>query len=501
MKKYLFILISLFCLAGRVSSQIPTPQLSEMRGIWVASVVNIDWPSEPGLSDETLRLEADNVINRVARMGLNAIFLQVRPSSDAIYKSDIEPLSTYLVGTDFSRQMSFDALEYWIAAAHRKGIELHAWVNPFRVTQKADFPSAENHIQYTHPDWLITYSEKLFLDPGLPQARDYVCRVVMDIVNRYDVDGIHFDDYFYPYPVKGETFNDDKSFALDNPDNLSRADWRRRNVTEVIRSVGDSIRSVKPWVQFGISPFGVWRNKRDDERGSNTRAGVTNYDVLYADIMKWIDDKMIDYVIPQIYWESGNKFADFDELEQWWSKLSTPSTRIFVGHAVYKINDGKTPKVGWNNKNEMPTQVTKVRNNPRNDGSVYFSYRQFNRPDIFEFDNYLANYFYKDKALQPPVCKGESGEINITHLERDGRNLNWDVEGDTSQVRFYVVFKTLRDEKEKIGSNESILLITDQRGLTLPLTVGRRHRYVYRVAAVDKYRRLHEMSRQITIRE
>lgn len=503
MRRIIAACIAVLSLVTRTTAnnEVTEPQLREMRGIWVASVANIDWPSEPGLSDETLMAEARTIVNKAEWMGMNAIFLQVRPASDAIYPST-EPLSMYLVGDDFERKLSFDALKFWIDIAHEKGIELHAWVNPFRVSQSKDFTCGEGHLLQTHPEWLIKYGEKTFLNPGQPEAQMYVRDIVMDIVNRYDVDGIHFDDYFYPYPVKGEVFADDESFRNYNPKGLSLDNWRRNNVTQVIRSVSDSIRSVKPWVQFGISPFGVWRNKKDDPRGSKTQAGCTNYDVLYADVLRWIDEKIVDYVIPQIYWESGNKYADFDELEQWWSKLSTSETRVFVGHAVYRINDGGKKNPGWNSKDEMPNQVRKVRNNPRSDGSVFFSYKQFKRADIFNFDSFLADSFYSLKTIQPAVNKGSAGEIEIQHVERNGGFLNWETEGDTAAIRFYVVYRTLRSEADKIGSNESIYCITDKNRIQLNTpSIRGRQRYVYRIAAVDKFRVFHPLSRRITIKE
>ena len=499
MSRFIFILSGLLSVLSLRAQEMPDTQLREMRGIWVASVANIDWPSAPGLSSEALRAEADAILNRSVTMGLNTVFLQVRPCSDALYKSSIEPLSSYLVGDDYSSS-DIDWLDYWVAGAHSRGLELHAWINPFRVTPKADFPCAPSHLSKTRPDWLVKYAGKLYLNPGLPEAREYVGRVVMDIVRRYDVDGIHFDDYFYPYPSKGERFDDSKAFAMYNQRHLNVDNWRRSNVTNVISSVADSIRAVKPWVQFGVSPFGVWRNKKDDQAGSDTKAGVTDYDVLYADILNWIDEGYIDYVVPQIYWEAGNKWCDFDVLEKWWGERATPSTKVFIGHAVFKINDGKTPGAGWNSQREMPSQMEKVRRNANLAGSVFFSYRQFNR-NILGFEDYLASSFYRSKALQLPLSRGKVEPISIKRIERDGRLLTWKVEGDTSMVRFYMVFRTLRAEADNIGTNETIFRIVDTPSVYIPLSKGRRQRYVYRIAVVDKFRVIHGLSRKITVRE
>ena len=475
-------------------------QLREMRGVWVATVANIDWPSKPGLDEFALKQETDAILDNAADIGFNTIFLQVRPSSDAIYFSAIEPMTSYVIGENYAPPLAFDPLAYWIEGAHRRGLELHAWINPFRVKPKDNFTCGANHISYLHPEWTIKYGGKTFLDPGLPQARQYVMDVVMDIANRYDIDGIHFDDYLYPYPVNGERFNDDNSFNNYNPKHLNKADWRRSNVTDVIKTVSDSIKAVKPWLQFGISPFGVWRNKRTDPMGSDTKAGISNYDDLYADVLNWIDNQLVDYITPQIYWESGNKWADFDELERWWAGHSTAHTRIFIGHAIYRINMGKNSSDSWNTRTEMPNQLLKVRNDNRTDGSVLFSFKHFSR-NLLGLKEYLKNNLYSNKALQCTVAEKNNSYIEIKHLERDGNTIKWNAVGDTSHIRFFMVFRTLRDEAERIGDNESIFCITDQPYIRLTGNSGHRQRYVYRIAAVDKYRNIHELSRRITIRQ
>ena len=474
--------------------------MREMRGVWVASVANIDWPSAPGLDDVSLRLEVVRILDRAKSIGLNSVFLQVRPSSDTFYFSDLEPLSSYLVGNQVDARPGFDPLKYWIEQAHARGLELHAWINPFRVSTKADFVSGNSHISKVHPEWIVNFGDKLCLDPGIPEARYFVRDVVMDVVNRYDVDGIHFDDYFYPYPSAGLVFDDSKSFKDYNPRCLRLADWRRANVTSVIAMCSESIRGAKPWVQFGISPFGVWRNKKNDPSGSNTTAGVTDYDDLFADIIDWINKSYIDYVIPQLYWISGYKAADFDELCSWWSRHATNDTKIFVGHSIYKIGTGKSPGVGWNSRSEMPNQVKSVRANRNLDGSVFFRIKFFDS-NLLGFEDFLKSDFYSAPALQIPVTKGSAGEISVSGLERDGNRLNWTVEGDTANVRFFMVFRSLRSEAESLGSNESIVSISDKPYFDLPSSSGRKQRFVYRVAAVDRYRVLHPMSRRLTIKE
>ncbi len=470
----------------------------EMRGIWVATVNNIDWPSSPDLSTAALKREAIVILDRVKGMGLNTIFLQVRPSADAIYRSQIEPFSSYLVSSD-TLEDDFDPLEFWIAEAHRRGIELHAWINPFRVAPKEDFPCAPNHISKTHPEWLINYAGKLFLNPGLPEARDYVCRIVDDITSRYDIDGIHFDDYFYPYPVKGESFNDAESYAKYNGDHLSLADWRRQNVDKVIKQVGQNIRKQKPWLVFGVSPFGVWRNKRDDQNGSNTLAGITNYDVLYADVDKWIHNRWVDYVVPQIYWEAGNKAADFDELASWWAGRSNNNPQIFVGHAIFKINASNK---AWENPSEIPSQITKVRDDSRLGGSIFFSYRQFNR-DLLGLENTLQQNLYKDCALSPLTIDGNPTELEVTNLRKHGGRLTWDVEGDTTLLRFFAVYRYKKSDDFDPEQSNNIATITGERSFALPAKQknAKHEKYIYRVAPIDKFRQEHSLSKRISSRE
>lgn len=474
----------------------------EMRGLWVAVVGNIDWPSSPGLSSNALRREATEILDRAKRMGLNTIFLQVRPSSDAIYRSSIEPMSYYMVGQNVDGECDFDALQFWIDEAHRRGLELHAWINPFRVNPKADFPCGAQHISKRHPEWIITYAGKAFLDPGISEARGYVVSVIDDIVEHYDVDGIHFDDYFYPYPVKGEpSFNDAASYSRNNPLNLSLDQWRRSNVDSVICSVAKTL-SHKPWIRFGVSPFGVWRNVQDDPRGSDTHAGTTDYDVLYADVLSWIEHKWVDYVVPQVYWEMGNKAADFDKVSAWWAGVcDTTEIDVYVGHGLHKINNSSKP---WENGLEMPSQVRKVREDKRLGGSVFFSYRQFNR-NILGLEEALRSDIYSYPSLAPAKLYPSGIDLKVDELEHHGNMLTWTV-SDTSSVRFYIVYRYPKGHPQEeeivdiVGScSYQLNSNTDtyaQRHRNTSESSSKRKKYVFRVAAVDKYGIEYEKSRR-----
>lgn len=468
----------------------------EMRGIWVATVNNIDWPSQPGLSVKRLKEETLKILSRVKTVGLNTVFLQVRPSSDAIYKSEIEPLTSYMVGETPYKYVDFDALQFWIEQAHAMGLELHAWINPFRVTPKPDFIRSSNHLSYKQPDWIVNYAGKQYLNPGLPESRAYVANIVADITSRYDIDGIHFDDYFYPYPVKNETFDDKETYLRHNTSNLSLDDWRRDNVNKVIKQINDTIKTIKPWVAFGVSPFGVWRNKSDDERGSNTRAGITNYDILYADVAKWIDSGWIDYVVPQIYWASGNKAADFDELYKWWANYSNAKSQVFVGHAIFKVNSGSKE---WNNPEEMPSQIDKVRANERLGGSVFFSYRQFNR-DLLGLESMMQEALYRNKALSPLVMSGvnrSNEKTRLKHIKQKGNKLSWKCLNE--DVRFFAIYRYESDDDFEGNENQYLYDIVGENELLLAQS-EKKKKYIYRIAVIDKYRSEYALSKKIVIK-
>ena len=282
-----FLLLILFCDIFLVGAQTKIPKY-EFRAVWVATVSNIDWPSKPGLSTGEQQNEIIAILDSHQKLGMNAIILQVRPAADTFYQSGLEPWSRYLTGNPGQPPKPFyDPLAFWIKECHNRGMELHAWLNPYRVAQKSIELLAGNHIAFQHSEWILKYGDKLYFDPGLPETRDFVIKVVKDIVARYDVDAIHFDDYFYPYPLK-EDFPDTTSFAKYNRGFKieNKADWRRDNVDITIKTLNDTIKATKPWVKFGISPFGVWRNIADDPKGSNTKAGTTNYDHLYAEVIK-----------------------------------------------------------------------------------------------------------------------------------------------------------------------------------------------------------------------
>lgn len=304
----------------------------DFRGAWIQTIYQ---GYDKRTTDQNKEYLTD-LLDQLQQAGINAVFFQVRPRADALYRSSIEPWSRFLTGeVGKAPDPWWDPLEFMVAEAHARGMELHAWLNPYRaatVEEYASLPSSD--LLKTNPERFVRYSKGYYFVPSLQQNRDLICRVVKDIAERYEVDGIHFDDYFYPYPVKGEEFPDAREHAAAKT-SLSRADWRRRNVDLLIEQVSATIDSVKPWLRFGISPFGIWRNARRDPRGSKTN-GLSNYDDLYADVPLWAEKGWIDYQIPQLYWQMDHKVAPYRELAPWWAK-NARGRHVYIGQDAENI--------------------------------------------------------------------------------------------------------------------------------------------------------------------
>ena len=342
------------------------------RATWVSTVANIDFPKKGSIGNyEQQKQDLIAMLDEFQAMNLNAIVFQVRPTADALYKSDLEPWSHWLTGKQ-GEPATYDPLEFVCAEAHKRGIDVHVWINPYRVTGGGSKIEdiAANHIYHKHPEWFLKYGTQWYFAPHLQETRDFLCKVVADLVTRYDILAIHMDDYFYPYPVSGQDFPDAEAFAADPRGFDNVGDWRRDNVNLAIEQVHNTINSIKPEVQFGISPFGIWRNKVNDPRGSETN-GLQNYDQLYADILLWMEKGWIDYVIPQLYWEIGKKIADYEILAHWWAQHATDKCRVYIGMAPYHMGNPKMA-AAWNEGNEICRQLRLNRSIPGITGECYF---------------------------------------------------------------------------------------------------------------------------------
>ncbi|MDR3272592.1 MAG: family 10 glycosylhydrolase, partial [Flavobacteriaceae bacterium] len=343
----------------------------EFRAVWVATVLNIDWPSKTGLPEEQQKKEFLEILSNVQKWNMNAVIVQVKPSSDAFYQSALSPWSKYLTGKQ-GVSPGYDPLAFIIEEAHKRNIEVHAWFNPFRLSAGSASWSGlcTDNIAYRHPDWVVRYGDQLFLNPGIPEVSNYVIDCIMEVIKNYNIDGVHLDDYFYPYKVGKLEYPDYKEFAQYGITFASKADWRRSNINNFIQQLHNQIKTEKNQVVFGVSPFGVWRNQTSDVRGSKTKA-LQNYDDLYADVFQWMEKGWLDYVAPQLYWHRGNSAADYSTLVEWWNNAAKETkTKLYIGMAAYRVAQWKQP-------DELVQQIYYNRQFSEVKGNIFFSYKSF----------------------------------------------------------------------------------------------------------------------------
>ncbi|MET9322227.1 family 10 glycosylhydrolase [Streptomyces sp. NPDC003038] len=349
---------------------------ADFRGMWIASVGNVDWPSRTGLPAGEQRAELIALLDTAVERRLNVVILQVRPTADAMWPSRLEPWSQWLTGVQ-GRDPGWDPLGTAVAEAHARGLELHAWFNPYRVANHTDPQRlAAGHPARRNPGWVVPYGGKLYYNPGLPEVRRFVQEAMLDAVARYPVDAVHWDDYFYPYPVEGQEFDDDDAYERHGAAFDSRADWRRHNTDTLVREMSARLREVRPAARFGVSPFAVWRNNDRDPLGSPTRAGVATYDDLYADTRKWVTEGWIDYIVPQAYWHIGHPTADYAAIVPWWARtVAGTGVELYVGEALYRC-DANSPVAAWRDPAELSRHVRSARQYPEVRGHAYFSAKQ-----------------------------------------------------------------------------------------------------------------------------
>ena len=390
--KFSFFIFSLFILNTTKAQQAPKP---EFRAVWVATVDNIDWPTAPTIYSDIQKSDFLKLLNMHQQNGMNAVIVQVRPAADAFYPSPFEPWSQWLTGVQGQPPFPYyDPLEFMITETHKRGMEFHAWMNPYRAVFNTTKSSiAATHVTRIHPEWFLTYGEKKYFDPGNKEAQRFVTSVVKDIVSRYKIDAVHFDDYFYPYRIAGKEFPDNEKY-LQYGNGMSKDTWRRSNTDSIIVMLGKAIKDANKKCRFGISPFGVWRNASVDPTGSNTQAGQTNYDDLYADILLWLRMGWIDYVAPQLYWEIGHKLAEFNTLADWWAK-NTYGKDCYIGIGFYRAGTNDA----WKDKTQLPRQIQKIRSLPTLKGMAFYSSKSFNKNPNGWNDSLRLNYF-KDVLMR-----------------------------------------------------------------------------------------------------
>ncbi|MFC7387950.1 glycoside hydrolase family 10 protein [Sphaerisporangium rhizosphaerae] len=383
------------------------PSARQMRGMWIASVVNINWPSRTGLTVEQQKSEFVSWLDFARSRRLNAVFVQVRPTADAFWPSRYEPWSQYLTGVQ-GQDPGYDPLRFMVQAAHEGGLAFHAWFNPYRVSMQADLEQlVPDHPARQNPAWPVAYGGKLYYNPGLPEVRAFVQDAIMDAVERYDIDGVHFDDYFYPYPVAGQEFDDAEAYADHGTGFPDKAAWRRHNVNLLIEEMSERVREAKPEVQWGVSPFGIWRNATTDPLGSAT-SGSQSYDSQHADTRLWVKRGWLDYVAPQIYWNIGLPVADYAVLAPWWAQVvAGTGTQLWVGQAAYKVGVAGQP-AAWQDPAELSRHLTLNLDHPEIGGDIYYSAGDLRADRLGSTTRLVADH-YARPALLPVLPRLASG--------------------------------------------------------------------------------------------
>jgi len=418
----------------------PALPKEEFRAGWIATTVNIDWPSRAGLDAETQKEEFLRRLADAKEYHFNAVVTQIRPTADAFWPSPFEPWSRWLTGTQ-GQDPGYDPLAFAVEQAHAHDLELHAWLNPYRISMKATTGDVgtdlsklhPDHPARQHPEWVVAYpaneTGQLYYNPGIPEVREFVIDAMMDAVDNYDVDGVHFDDYFYPYRVAGHEFDDDAAFAEYGGDFTDKGDWRRNNTDQLIQGFASRIKESKPWVKFGVSPAGVWRNKADDPEGSDTQAGAPTYDALFADTRKWVREGWIDYIAPQIYWARSLPVASYTVIANWWNDVCEGTDcHLYIGEAVYKV-DVDTISPEWkNDPRELHSHVALSRELPAIGGNIYYNASavrddKLSAMSIIRDEHYARPAFVPHSAHLPSRAPSAPRILDVCH--EDGQ---WTIE-------------------------------------------------------------------------
>ncbi len=494
-------MIKLYALAASLllsvcgfSNSIPK---AEFRGAWLHIVGN---KSLATMSTAQLQEKFINTFDSLQMAGCNAVIFQVRPCADAFYDSELEPWTRYLTGVQGQAPDPYwDPLQFAIDECHKRGMELHAWCNPYRVTLEESDTLCKGHFYYKHKELFVKYGDKIFFNPGEPLCRKFVTKVMVDLVKRYDIDALHFDDYFYPYPIAGKEFDDQKAFekygAKQGFDAQHKDDWRRDNVTLLIKQISKEIKQIKPWIRFGISPFGIHRNKKDtpDGSGSDTN-GLSNYHALFADVPLWIEKGYVDYNVPQLYWEIGHPRADYDVLIRWWSRTS------HRGHLYIGQNVGSLSKPDLDNPSttQMRRKIELSRTLPNIHGNVWWPGWSLSRNAGYATDSLIQTY-QKYPALIPPYSDIDNIKpMPVENLRKEGYLLRWnqqrkEASDPMQRAHFYVIYHFPAGTDIDISNSRYIVKITRDSEFSIAencnhkdksLNHGKGSRYV--VSVVDR---------------
>lgn len=486
----LLLLIPIFTNQKATASSLPK---NEMRAVWISSVSNIDMKA--GMSQVQYTQWAQSTLDKLKAANYNTVIFQVKPLNDALYPSKLAPWSSYITGKKQGTNPGFDPLQIMLDEAHKRGLELHAWVNPYRVTMPSQSLSdlATDNVARKNPSWVVKYGKQYYLNPGLPEVQNYLLSTIKELVSNYDIDAVHMDDYFYPYKIKGETFQDQQTFKKYGSAFKKIEDWRRNNVNQLVKKVYASIKETKPHVQYGISPFGIWRNKEQDATGSNTN-GMSNYDDLYADTRQWIKDGSIDYIAPQIYWSRSLKVANYSVLLDWWGKevqtyAKVHPVNLYIGMADYKVgNDSDT---AWKNKNELINQVIANRANKNAQGQMHFSLRSMNN-NALGYSTYLKQQLYNTKALTPTTYWKDStvplSPTNVTWSQESSGIKLTITDKNSTQPRKYVLYRfngTKEESYEDVKNIVDVVYNTKGNTVYVDTTANKNKVYTYGIKSIS----------------
>lgn len=481
--------LSLALLALVVASGMAQNPKREFRGAWMHTVNQGQYAAQT--TDENKAYLRDQ-LDKLQKAGCNAVIWQVRPSADAFYVSNYEPWSRFLSGkAGVSPIPAWDPLQFMIDETHARGMELHAWLNPYRVTTSDKEELPFNHIFYRYPERFVKYGKQLYFDPGWPENIEFIKNVVVDIVSRYDVDAIHMDDYFYPYPITGVDFPDDKSFAVYGGD-MERGDWRRKNVDNLIETLHNAIVECKPWVRLGISPFGIWRNKKSDPRGSDTN-GLQNYDALYADVLLWTEKGWVDYMMPQLYWELEHKLASHIVLNDWWAKNNN-GRHMYIGQSVNRTMD-KIDLAPSKENSQLRHKIELSRIEGIHGNCWWPGYSiTHNFKGVADS---LAAYHQSTIAIVPSYPWISTTLPAAVDVKAKNGMLSWssaDNENKATDVVKYVIYRF--DDKKSIDLNDASAIIT----VTPENSFEAKEKGVYVVTALDRVNNESPASKPIEIK-
>lgn len=485
MNKKLFLLLLLLCLSFQNAVTGKNNPKREFRGAWLPTVTG----NYTGMSEDEMKSRLIKELDALAAAGVNAVLFQIRPEADAWYKSSHEPWSRFITGVQ-GKNPGWDPTKFLIEQCHRRGMEFHAWINPYRVKTNNSKALASNHIYNKKPDWFIEYGGQTFFNPALQESRNYICRVVKDILRHYDVDAIHMDDYFYPYPKAGETLNDEFYFKVYGKGYRDKGDWRRHNVNMLIEQLHKTIVETKPWVQLGISPFGIYRNQKSWSKGSRTN-GLQNYDDLYADVLLWADKGWIDYLIPQVYWEIGHKAADYEELVNWWAETVGDKCALYIGQDV--LRTVRATDLRDSSKNQLDAKMNIQRSRPEIDGMCFWPGREV-IANSGNFTTDMKARYMTNPALPPVIDRLQISHPNKvrrmkTVWTKDGYILFWTApkcHDELVEPVKYCVYRFGKDEKVNLEDASKLVAITSGTYYMLPYVDGKT-RYKYVVTAVNRF--------------